>query len=92
MQGDGYSDPLLGTLAFNSGSRAWECQIMLDGHRVTFAVGGNEQPDPALMQHARDIVTAFPAFNARVGAFLAASVIPALRAMRVDPVIALRRA
>ena len=65
-----FTDPLLGRFVFNRDNRWWETQALLGGQPVTFVIGGNEQPDPGLLNHARDIFARFAEIDTRVRAFL----------------------
>ena len=65
------ADPVLGTLVLESDDHLWcETRLELGGRPITFLIGGDQEPSPGLLQHARDIVAAWPEFEARVAAFL----------------------
>ena len=62
-------DPVLGTLRL-AGEGWWEATVVLDGRSLGFKIGDNNGPDPALMDHARDLLRGFPEFNKMIGEFL----------------------
>ena len=66
-------DPVLGELRLNEDATWWDAAVPLSGGRVLrFRVGGEGEPAPALVAHAREIASGFTAFEGTVRAFLAA--------------------
>jgi hypothetical protein len=48
----------------------WHATVHVDGTSVTFVIGGIADPYPAPLQHARDIVGDFSAFQKVISEFL----------------------
>ena len=63
-------DPVLGLCVPDQAERWWRASVTLDGRQIAFLFGGDFEPDPALLAHARDIVGEFDAFERRVTEFL----------------------
>jgi hypothetical protein len=60
-------DPLLGELRPSEmGDPWWETTATVCGRSVVFLIDGEEQPDPALLAHAHEIVREFPSFERRM--------------------------
>lgn len=66
------SDSVLGELVLSSDGDWWESTITLDGSAVQFQLGGDREPNAALISHAHDIVREFATFSRAVREFLAA--------------------
>ncbi len=65
-------DPVLGPCFPGQEERWWRAVVDVHGRRITFTLGGDLAPDPALLAHARDIVAELDAFEIRVREFLKA--------------------
>jgi hypothetical protein len=64
-------DPVLGRCVPEQEERWWEATVKVGDQTIGFTLGGDLEPDPALLEHARQIVAELDAFRARVAAFLA---------------------
>ena len=65
------SDPVLGPLLLEPDDQLWwRATRELGGRPVDFDIGGEAAPDPTLVAHAGEIVQGFPAFEARIMAYL----------------------
>lgn len=57
------SDPVLGELILNNEATCWDAWPEVDGKKVNFQIGGEGEPDPALIKHAHDIIKSFKEFE-----------------------------
>ena len=69
---DTFPDPELGMLRWSEDTDNWVVSVSANDHAIGFQIGGEPEPDPALLAHARDITRALPEFVSLVSAFLAA--------------------
>ena len=65
-----HQDAVLGTLRLAE-EDWWEASVMIDDRALGFKIGGDREPDAALIEHARDIVRTFPEFSKMINEFLA---------------------
>jgi len=65
-----WSHDRLGTLRFDDDVGCWRAALDAQGRRIGFLIAGKDQPDPALLQHAVDVLDDVGNFRARVAAFL----------------------
>jgi hypothetical protein len=65
-----FAHPELGTLRLNDDGEWWEVEVTKDGEHVGFAIGGEQIPDPGLIQHALDILRDYQGFRKMVADFL----------------------
>src|SRR3569832_390952 len=65
-----HQDAVLGTLQLAE-ENWWQTTIAVADRSVGFKIRGESKPDPALIEHARDIVGGFAEFSRMVGEFLA---------------------
>jgi hypothetical protein len=83
------TDPLLGTLRRNVRAEAWEGAFASAHGTVELLIAGKDEPAPALVARAREVVAEFPALERRVADYLAraaaedAELAPEIRALRV---------
>jgi hypothetical protein len=65
-------DPQLGPLILNDGGTdgCWVGRVTFQGRPVKFEIGGNTEPDTALVARAREIFESFDRFNREVMSFL----------------------
>src|SRR5262245_24577699 len=66
-----FQDADLGLLSPDADGNCWKGEILIGGETIGFKIGGEAQPDPGLLAHARDIVKSFDAFQRMVTEFLA---------------------
>lgn len=66
-----FTHPELGRLVLNDDLDCWEATVECQGDSFAFAIGGREEPDPALLQHAVDILRDYASFKRRLREFLA---------------------
>lgn len=59
-----FHDPRLGELL--PGETGWTVQVTKEGESFAFTIGGQHQPDAALLAHARDIADNYAAFKKAV--------------------------
>ena len=64
-------DPQLGTLMRNVEAKAWETEFRVRGQTVEILIDGQEEPDPALVARARELVADFDNFERRLNDYLA---------------------
>jgi hypothetical protein len=66
-------DERLGALILNDGGAegCWVARVTAQGRPVTIQIGGRYEPDPALIERARDIAVSIDRLVAEVAAFLA---------------------
>jgi hypothetical protein len=64
-------DPLLGTLLRNVEAEAWEAEFRVRDRTVEILIDGKEEPDPALVTRARELVADFDSFERRLNDYLA---------------------
>jgi hypothetical protein len=64
-------DAVLGVLRLNEEGRWWETTVTVDNSRLGLKIGGDHEPDPALIEHGRDIVRRYQEFKSMLGEFLA---------------------
>jgi hypothetical protein len=63
-------DPVLGELRQAADGDWWESTLAIGGRSVQFQIGGDREPDAALVAHAREIAGDFSAFIRKVDDFL----------------------
>ena len=63
-------DPVLGELQLNEDATWWESVVGLSEQAITFQIGGEGEPDAALLAHAYDIIGRFGEFQRVVADFL----------------------
>ena len=56
-------DPQLGTLILNVEAEAWEANLKVRDRTVEILIDGKEEPDPALVAGARELVADFDNFE-----------------------------
>lgn len=64
-------DPVLGELHLSEDGSWWEGRAMLGDRPILLMIGGEGQPDSALLEHARRITADLAGFDERVARFLA---------------------
>ena len=64
-----FHDDLLGALQLAE-EDWWEAIVRVEDRRLAFKIGGDSEPDVALMEHAHDIVRSFAQFDRMVSEFL----------------------
>jgi hypothetical protein len=64
-------DPQLGTLILNVEAEAWEANLKVRDRTVEILIDGKEEPDPALVAGARELVADFDNFESRLNDYLA---------------------
>ncbi|MGH2703026.1 MAG: hypothetical protein ACRDJ2_14790 [Actinomycetota bacterium] len=64
-------DPQLGTLIRNVEAEAWEADFRVRDRTVEILIDGKEEPDPALVARARELVADFDNFERRLNDYLA---------------------
>ena len=64
-------DPQLGTLIRNVKAEAWEGEFRVRDRTVEILIDGKEEPDPALVVRARELVADFDNFERRLNDYLA---------------------
>jgi hypothetical protein len=64
-------DPQLGTLVRNVEAEAWEAEFRVRDRTVEILIDGKEEPNPALLARARDLVADFDSFERRLSDYLA---------------------
>lgn len=65
-----FTHPELGKLILNDEVDCWEVKVQKDGDTFEFGIEGEQTPDPALIQHAMDILNDYPRFKDMVNEFL----------------------
>lgn len=65
-----FHDPVLGTFHL-ADEDLWKATVEVEGRKLGFMIGGDREPDMALIEHARDIVRSFAQFDKMVAEFLA---------------------
>jgi hypothetical protein len=63
-------DPILGPCVPDQAERWWRASAEVGSRKIAFTLGGDSEPDPALLAHARQIVGDLDAFERRVAEFL----------------------
>jgi len=63
-------DPILGPCVPDQEERWWRASAEVSGRKIAFTLGGDLEPNPALLAHARKIVGELDAFERRVVEFL----------------------
>lgn len=71
IRGHVRTDPQLGTLHRNVEAEAWEGAFASAHGAVRLLIDGRDEPAPALVARAREVVAEFPALERRVHAYLA---------------------
>jgi hypothetical protein len=64
-------DPQLGTLIRNVNAEAWEANVRVRDRTVEILIDGKEEPNPALLTRARELVADFDTFERRLKGYLA---------------------
>ena len=64
-------DPQLGTLIRNVKAEAWEADFRVLDRTVGILIDGKEEPNPALIARARELVADFDTFERRLNDYLA---------------------
>ncbi len=64
-------DPQLGTLIRNVKAEAWETDFKVRDRTVDILIDGKEEPSPALVARARELVADFDIFERRLNDYLA---------------------
>jgi hypothetical protein len=64
-------DAQLGTLTRDLRTRSWTAAVMIRGRSVDLFIGGDDEPNPALLARARDLITDSEAFERRLHDYLA---------------------
>jgi hypothetical protein len=72
VRGHVREDPRLGTLTRDARARCWSATVMCRAVPVEVIVDGDEEPSPALLARARNLVADFETLSERVGDYLAA--------------------
>ena len=70
VRGHVRTDPLLGTLHRNVRAEAWEGALASTHGTVELLIAGKDEPAPALVARAREVVAGFPALEHRVADYL----------------------
>jgi hypothetical protein len=65
------SDPQLGTLIRNVKAEAWETEFRVRDRTVEILIDGKDEPNPALVARARELVADFAIFERRLNDYLA---------------------
>jgi hypothetical protein len=65
-----FADVILGTLRPEPENGWWRAVVHIDGQNMEFPLGGDAEPNPALLAHAHDILSNFNEFNRRLDQFL----------------------
>ena len=65
------TDPQLGTLVRNVEAEAWEANFKVRDRTVEILIDGKQEPDPALVARARELVADFHNFELRLNDYLA---------------------
>lgn len=71
LRGHVRTDPTLGRLQRDVRAEAWEGAFASTRGAVGLLIAGREEPAPALVARARELVADFPALERRIGAYLA---------------------
>jgi hypothetical protein len=71
MRGHVREDPQLGTLTRDLRTRCWATAVMMGARRVDLFIAGGDEPDPALLARARDLITDPEIFARRLQDYLA---------------------
>lgn len=66
------ADPLLGEMRLDEEDTWWMATARLSDRTIQFCIGGEVEPDAALLAHAHNIIREFPAFERRLAEHLAA--------------------
>jgi hypothetical protein len=64
-------DPQLGTLTRDLRSRCWTTAVMIGGRSVDLSIAGDDEPNPALLVRARDLIRDPGTFARRLQDYLA---------------------
>lgn len=65
------TDPQLGTLVRNVEAEAWQGEFKVGDRTVEILIDGKEEPDPALVARARELLADFATFERRLNDYLA---------------------
>ena len=90
VRGHVRTDPHLGTLFRNVEAEAWEGAFASANRTIRLLIAGKDEPAPALVARAREVVAEFPALERRVGEYLAraaaedAELAPEIAALRIS--------
>jgi hypothetical protein len=71
LRGHVRTDPQLGTLFRNVKAEAWEGAFASGNKTIELLINGKDEPTPALVASAREVVADFPALERRVDEYLA---------------------
>jgi hypothetical protein len=71
VRGHVRTDPQLGTLFRHVKAEAWEGAFASANGTIELLIDGKDEPAPALVARAREVVAEFPALERRVGEYLA---------------------
>jgi hypothetical protein len=67
-----FNDPVLGPMPFNGDLGLWHASLPSNSSRaISFFVAGESEPDPKLLEHARDVARKIHTFQSTIQAFLA---------------------
>ena len=89
VRGHVRTDPELGKLFRDVKAEAWEGAFASANGRIQLLIGGKDEPAPALVVRAREVVAEFPALERRVEEYLAreaaqdAELAPEIAALRI---------
>lgn len=64
------ADPVLGTLRLSDDRDCWHATVIVGDRPLGVIIGGEAEPDPALVAHAQAIIQSFPEFERSVSDFL----------------------
>jgi hypothetical protein len=90
VRGHVRTDPQLGTLFRNVEAGAWEGAFASANGTIRLLIDGKDEPAPALVARAREVVAEFPALERRVDEYLAraaaedAELAPEIAALRIS--------
>ena len=84
--------PQLGTLIRSLETQAWEGSFTSGGRTIEFLIRGVDEPPPALVRRAREVIAEFPALERRMSEYLEREAAAAedgetaseIRALRID--------
>jgi hypothetical protein len=65
------NDPRLGMLTRDVAAHCWVATVTLDGRPLSVVIEGDDDPTPALVAHARDLLANFDTLERRVKDYLA---------------------
>ena len=71
VRGRSREDPQLGTLTRNLQTRCWMASVTIANRCVDLAIAGDDEPDPVLLERARNLVADFETVQRRLQDFLA---------------------